>query len=71
MVQKLLKKGKQMKNLKTLLEGKKTYIVVIVAIVFNTLVQLGYVDPSYVEYVNIILVSLGLGALRAGVTKSE
>lgn len=60
-----------MKKLQTLLEGKKTYIVVIVAIVFNTLVQLGYIDYGYVEYVNIVLGALGLGALRAGVTKSE
>jgi hypothetical protein len=58
-----------MKKLQTLLEGKKTYIVIVVAIVFNTLVQLGYVDASYVEYVNIVLAALGLGALRAGVSK--
>ena len=58
-----------MKKLQTLLEGKKTYVVIVVAIVFNTLVQLGYVDPSYVEYVNIVLAALGLGALRAGVSK--
>lgn len=58
-----------MKKVKSILEGKKTYIVIIVAIVFNTLVQLGYVDPSYVEYVNIVLAALGLGALRAGVSK--
>lgn len=59
-----------MKKIKALLEGKKTYIVVIVAILFNTLVQLGYIDPSYVEYVNIILAALGLGTLRAGISKS-
>lgn len=58
-----------MKKVKSILEGKKTYIVIIVAIVFNTLVQLGYVDYSYVEYVNIVLAALGLGALRAGVSK--
>jgi len=58
-----------MKKLQTLLEGKKTYVVIVVAIVFNTLVQLGYVDYSYVEYVNIVLAALGLGALRAGVSK--
>jgi hypothetical protein len=52
------------------LQGKKTYIVIIVAIVFNTLVQLGYLQPNNVEYVNIILAALGLGALRAGVSKS-
>lgn len=49
------------------LQGKKTYIIVIVAIIFNTLVQLGYVDGSYVAYINIVLGALGLGALRAGV----
>jgi hypothetical protein len=58
-----------MKKLQTLLEGKKTYIVVIVAIIFNTLVQLGYIDYGYVEYVNIVLGALGLGTLRAGISK--
>lgn len=58
-----------MKKLINLLQGKKTYVVIVVAIVFNTLVQLGYVDYSYVEYVNIVLAALGLGALRAGVSK--
>ena len=58
-----------MNKLLGFLQGKKTYIIIIVAIVFNTLVQLGYVDASYVEYVNIVLAALGLGALRAGVSK--
>jgi hypothetical protein len=58
-----------MNKLLAFLQGKKTYIIIIVAIVFNTLVQLGYVDASYVEYVNIVLAALGLGALRAGVSK--
>lgn len=53
------------------LHGKKTYILVIVAIVFNTLVQLGYLQASNVEYVNIILAALGLGALRDGIKKAE
>jgi len=56
-----------MKRLLAELQGKKTYIVIVVAIVFNTLVQLGYVDYSYVEYVNIVLAALGLGALRSGI----
>jgi hypothetical protein len=60
----------KMKKIKGFLEGKKTYIVVIVAIIFNTLVQLDYIDPSYVEYVNILLAALGLGSLRAGISKS-
>ena len=60
-----------MKRLLAELQGKKTYIVVIVAIVFNTLVQYGVIDGSAQQYVNIVLSALGLGALRAGVTKSE
>ena len=59
-----------MKKILNTLQGKKTYIVVIVAIIFNTLAQYGYVDPSYTQYVNIILSALGLGALRAGISKS-
>jgi len=60
-----------MKKLLSFLHGKKTYIIVIVAIVFNTLVQLGYLQASNVEYVNIILGALGLGALRDGIKKAE
>jgi hypothetical protein len=57
-----------MKRLLAELQGKKTYIVIVVAIVFNTLVQRGYVDYSYVEYVIIVLAGFGLGALRSGVS---
>tara|TARA_R110000868_G_scaffold405796_1_gene685596 strand:+ start:811 stop:993 length:183 start_codon:yes stop_codon:yes gene_type:complete len=60
-----------MKKLLSFLHGKKTYILVIVAIIFNTLVQLGYLQSSNVEYVNIILAALGLGALRDGIKKAE
>jgi capsular polysaccharide biosynthesis protein len=58
-----------MKKITNFLQGKKTYIVVIVAIVFNTLVQYGVIDPSYTQYVNIVLSALGLGTLRAGINK--
>ena len=58
-----------LRNISNSLKGRRTYIVVIVAIIFNTLVQYGYVDPSYAQYVNIILSALGLGALRAGMSK--
>jgi len=58
-----------MNKVTNFLQGKKTYIIVIVAIVFNTLVQYGVVDPSYTEFVNIILGALGLGTLRAGINK--
>lgn len=56
-----------MNKIQGFLKGKKTFIIVIVAIVFNTLVQYGVVDPSYTQYVNIILSALGLGTLRAGI----
>ena len=58
-----------MNKVQGFLQGKKTYIIVIVAIVFNTLVQYGVIDPSYTQYVNIILSALGLGTLRAGINK--
>jgi len=58
-----------MKKITNFLQGKKTYIIVIVAIVFNTLVQYGVIDPSYTQYVNIVLSALGLGTLRAGINK--
>lgn len=60
-----------MKKVQSFLQGKKTYIIVVVAIIFNTLVQLGYLEASNIEYINIVLAALGIGALRAGVTKSE
>jgi len=56
-----------MNKVMTFLTGKKTYAVVIVAIVFNTLVQFGYLNASDAQYINVILGALGLGALRAGV----
>lgn len=58
-----------MNKITNFLQGKKTYIIVVVAIVFNTLVQYGIVDPSYTEFVNIVLGALGLGTLRAGINK--
>jgi hypothetical protein len=58
-----------MSKVQTFLQGKKTYGIVIVAIVFNTLVQYGVLDPSYTEFVNIVLGALGLGTLRAGINK--
>lgn len=57
-----------MNKLTNFLQGKKTYIVVIVAVVFNTLLQLGYIDVSYAQYVNIVLGALGLGTLRLGIS---
>jgi hypothetical protein len=51
------------------LRGKKTYIVVIVGVIFNGAVSMGYLDPSYLELVNTVLGFLGLGTLRDGIKK--
>lgn len=50
-----------------MLKGKKTYLVVAVAIIFNGLVASGYIDESTRESVNAFLGFLGLGTMRAGV----
>jgi len=49
------------------LEGYKTYIVVVVAVIFNGLVAMGYVPAESLGLVNTILGFLGLGAVRAGI----
>ena len=48
-------------------KGWKTYIVVILAIIFNGCVSVGILDESLRPTVNTVLGFLGLGALRAGV----
>ena len=49
------------------LAGYKTYIVVVVAVIFNGLVAMGYVPAESIGLVNTILGFLGLGAIRAGI----
>ena len=51
------------------LKGKKTYIVIVVAVIFNGLVAMGYVPAESLGLVNTVLGFLGLGAIRAGVAK--
>lgn len=52
------------------LAGKKTYIVALVIAVVNLLAAYGYITVDQIGYVNAVLGALGLGALRAGVSKS-
>lgn len=59
-----------MKLLK-MLEGKKTYIIAVVIALLNLAVAFEWVTPEYIEQINIVLVALGFGTLRAGVTKSK
>jgi hypothetical protein len=53
----------------TFLEGKKTYIVAVVLAVLNLAVAFGWISPENLEQINLILVALGFGAIRAGINK--
>ena len=50
------------------LSGKKTYISAIIIAVFGILSAFGIVIP---EWVYALLAAIGLGSLRAGVSKEE
>lgn len=58
-----------MSNLIMWLQGKKTYIVMILGFVFNLGVTAGWwtLDNQVWELVNIILGFLGIGAIRDGI----
>jgi hypothetical protein len=56
-----------MKKLIDFLVGKKTYIIVAIAVIVNGCVALGYIGAEEVELINWILVTLGLGAIRLAV----
>lgn len=47
------------------LEGKKTYIIAVVTAVLNLAVAFGWVTPEHLAQINMVLVALGFGALRA------
>jgi hypothetical protein len=53
------------------LRGKKTYIVAVVIAVLNLAVAFGWITPDNLEQINLILVALGFGAIRAGISKVE
>lgn len=55
------------------LQGKKTYIIMLVGFVFNLGCLAGWwIESSTIwGFVNSLLVFLGIGAIRAGVTKSS
>jgi len=52
-----------------MLKGWKTYIVVVLGVIVNGCVYMGYIDASLLPTINSILGFLGLGALRAGIAK--
>jgi uncharacterized membrane protein len=53
------------------LYGRKTYIVAFVMALLNLLVAFEVISVEQLDQVNVILVALGLGAIRAGVAKAE
>ena len=52
------------------LSGKKTYIAAALGIILTGALGLGYINQDQYNVIIAILGSLGLAALRAGVTKS-
>jgi len=54
-----------------MLSGYKAYIVMIVGILVNGAIAMGYIPAEYLGIANSILGFLGLGALRAGVSKLQ
>jgi len=51
------------------LPGSKTYVLVLVAIVLNVLVDQGTIDVGKLELINTCLAALGLGTIRLAVTR--
>ena len=57
-----------MQKIITALQGKKTYIVAALLALLNLAVALDLVTVDQLSQINAILVALGLGAIRAGVS---
>lgn len=57
-------------NLINALRGKKTYLIALVLAVLNLAVAFNWINPDQLAQINWFLAALGLGALRAGVSKS-
>lgn len=52
-----------------LLQGKKTYIIMAVGVIVNGLYVMGYIDDKVVAAIDGVLMFLGLGSVRAGISK--
>ena len=51
------------------LQGKKTYVIMLVGVIVNGLWVMGYLDDKTVIAIDSILGFLGLGSIRAGISK--
>lgn len=54
-----------------MLNGKKTYILAIIGIIFNGAVAMGYADEGLRPTINSLLGFFGLGTLRQGVKSGK
>ena len=68
-VNNMVERLKEKKDMIEFLQGKKTYIVMVVGIVVNGLFAMGYIDDKTVTLLDGVIVSLGLGTIRAGIAK--
>lgn len=57
-----------MKNLIEWLKGKKTYIIAVIVGVVGALNYLGIIIP---EWIYALLAAIGLGTIRAAISKTE
>lgn len=57
-----------MQKILAALQGKKTYIIATLLAVLNLAVALDWVTVDQLSQINAILVALGLGTIRAGIS---
>ncbi len=48
-------------------KGYKTYIVMVVGVLVNGAIAMGYIPETYLTTINSVLGFLGLGAIRNGI----
>lgn len=61
---------KYLNQVQEFLKGKKTHLIAFVLGALNVADALGYISPAHLAQINLVLVALGLSALRAAVKKS-
>ena len=58
-----------MNKIMELLDGKKSYITFAIAFIIGGLSAVGIVDAEFAAKIDMILIPLGLGFVRAGIAK--
>ena len=67
----IIERIKEEKNVIEFLQGKKTYIIMCVGIIVNGMFAMDVIDQKTLLMLDGIVVALGLGSLRAGISKIE